>query len=637
MSAEHEALGNPNLTVAIALAAGIMAQSVAHHLRIPGIVLLLATGVLLGPDVANVVHPATLGTGLNTLVGFTVAVILFEGGMALDIPRLRQASAPIQRLVTVGALLTFVAASAACMLIMGLSLKLSLLFGSLVVVTGPTVVTPLLKRLRATRNVSTVLEAEGVLIDPVGAFMALFALEVVLAPEMSNIAIGLYHVLLRIGIGGAFGLVGAFLISRMLKWEHLIPEGLENVFTLAMVLVIFQGADAIVHESGIAAVTIAGMAVRHWGAHSIEELAEFKEQLTVLGIGMLFVLLAADVRLSEVQALGSNGLALVVALILVVRPLTVALSTWGTSLSWREKAFISWIGPRGIVAAAVASLFAVRLDAAGIEGGSQLRALVFLVIAVTVVVAGLTGGLAAQVLGVRRPSNAGWVILGAHPLGRLLARLLSAGGQDTILIDVNHEHCRAAEREGLRVLHGNGLREQTLGQTGIECRRGAIAITANEEVNLLFAHKVREEARPEILTLAYGGSDTGVTSDMIRKAHATIFAGQEFELENWSSRFETGLARVERRRLKKTPKDSPGRNPTNLSANGHALPLLVNRGGDVFPMTDQTVLHTGDEVTFLLHEEYGSIAGAQLTELGWVLPAVDETVDAEQFEPTQEA
>ncbi len=450
-------LDDPALTVALALAAGMLGQSLARHLRIPGIVVLLAGGVLLGPDVLGLVRPRTLGPALASLVGFAVAVVLFEGGMNLDLKRLRREARSIRQMVTVGSVVTALGGAATARLLLGWSPKLSLLFGTLVIVTGPTVITPLLRRIRVQANVSTVLEAEAVFGDAIGALIAVVALEVALAPSGSLLVAGAWGLASRLSVGLVAGVIGGWVIGALLR-SGWVPEGLENVFTLALVLALYQATNALQPESGIVAVILAGLIVGNLHAPALSALKDFKEQLTILFIGMLFVLLAADVRLSEVVHLGWPGVATVLALMFVVRPANVLAGTWGAGLGWREKAFMTWMSPRGIVAAAVSSHFATALTAAGLPGGSDLRALVFLVIAVTVVVQGLSGGAVAGLLRLRREIT-GFAILGANGLGRAYGELLREAGQEAIFLDSNLDACRAARAAGFRALHGSALAE----------------------------------------------------------------------------------------------------------------------------------------------------------------------------------
>lgn len=398
---------DPALTVALALAAGIVAQAAARHLRVPGIVLLLAAGVLLGPDVLGLVRPSSLGDNLHMVVGMAVAVVLFEGALNLQLERLREEAAVIRRLITWGVLVTAACAAMLAHWVMGWSWQLAVLFGTLVTVTGPTVITPLLRRIRVTRSVHTIAEAEGVLIDPIGAIVAVVALEVVLETTLGGAALDLLGVPYRLGIGGVVGIAGGFFIAVLLRREDWVPEGLENVFTLALVLALYEVSDAIAHETGLLAVVVAGFVVGNMETRVQKELMEFKEQLTVLLIGLLFVLLSADVRVASVAELGWPGVLTVLGLMLVVRPLDVGVCTLGSELDVREKTFLSWLAPRGIVAAAVSSLFARRLAEAGVEGGEALVALVFLVIAATVLVQGGTVGLVAERLGLRRPGDEG--------------------------------------------------------------------------------------------------------------------------------------------------------------------------------------------------------------------------------------
>ena len=477
---------NPSLTVALAMAAGIGAQALAQKLRLPGIVVLLFAGVLLGPDVLHFVEPSSLGHGLQLLVGFAVAIILFEGGMALNIRRLLAARKPVRRLVTVGALVTAVGGTFAARWGMQWNWTSSILFGTLVIVTGPTVITPLLRRLKVEHRVATVLEAEGVLIDAVGAITAAVAVEVALAPTQSSLTAAFINAAGGLSGGVALGLLAGLLLVFILKRDFL-PEGLENVFTLGFVLLLFQFSNTLVHESGIAAVTAAGIVVGR--SEVSRDLHEFKEQLTALVIGMLFVLLAADVRLVDVTALGWPGLSTVLVLMFIVRPLNVVVSTWGSDLKWKQRLFISWIGPRGIIAAAVASLFAVKLGEGGLAGGRELQALVFLTIAASVLSAGLTGGLVASILGLRRRSNDGWIIVGAHALSRTMAKLLADANGRAILIESEATATQRAEAEGLRVIFGNALEDRTLLRAEIETRAGVIASLPSEEFNLLFAKK----------------------------------------------------------------------------------------------------------------------------------------------------
>lgn len=613
-------LNDPALTFTIALAAGITVQSTARHLEVPGIILLLLVGALLGPDVANVVRPDTLGGALDILVGLSVAVILFEGGLSLSVSRLRGEAQAIRLLITVGAAVTAVGSAVAAAWFMGWPRPIALTFGTLVVVTGPTVITPLLRRVRVKKNVSTILEAEGVLIDPIGAILAVVALEWALAETTGMAARGLLGFPSRVLVGASVGLVGGGLLALTLRLRRLIPEELESVFTLSLVLLLYQLSNAIQHESGVMEAAVAGLVVGNVGPPVSRELREFKEQMTVLLVGLLFVLLAADVRLSSVTSLGWGALAVVFALMLIIRPVAVALSTWGSGLSWRERAFIGWIGPRGIVAAAVASVFAGRLVTAGYPAGEEFRALVFLVIAVTVVVQGVTSGPAASLLGVRRRSNEGHVIVGANPLGRALAHILVDNGEEVVLIDSNHAEVEAASRAGFTAIHGNAAEEEVLERADVEGRSTFTALTGNESANLLLARTAKEEYRvPEALAALEAGGDIG-SPDPARMGRVDTLAGTPFDVLDWIHAFRYRQAEVRHWRLRASASNSGIR----LSGDWPALPLALIRPGATVPIGAMTQIKPGDVVAFAVRLD---LAGAE------ALPPGDwEQVDAPRAE-----
>ena len=406
-------MNDPAFTIALALAIGMIAQSLARHIRIPGIVLLLAAGVLTGPDGLNIIRPETLGEALPIIVGFAVAVILFEGGMNLRFKRLKKIGRTIRNLISIGAFITAIGGTFSAKLFLGWNWNTSILFGLLVIVTGPTVISPLLRRIKLQSSVANLLEAEGILLDAIGAIIAVVALEVVISPSGLTFFASPFIILGRLFVGGLIGIIGGFVMAWLLGIRNLVPEGLENVFTLSLVFALFQISNALSHESGIVAVTIAGMVVGNRKTIIRRELMEFKEQMTVMLIGMLFVLLAADVRVADVLALGKGGLYTVVALVFFIRPLNIVFGTMNSDLSFKQKMLLAWLAPRGIVAAAVASYFAIELEKNGIDG-AQLRAMVFLLIAVTVLSAGLTGSFVANLLGLKRKSDQGWIILGAN-------------------------------------------------------------------------------------------------------------------------------------------------------------------------------------------------------------------------------
>ncbi len=613
-------IDDPALTTALALGVGIVVQAIARHLRIPGIVLLLGAGVLLGPDFLGIVVPDSLGPALQTLVGFAVAIILFEGGMNLDVRRLRREARVIRQLVTLGALVTAVGGALCARLILGWAWIPSILFGTLVIVTGPTVITPLLRRIRVNRKLATVLEAEGVLVDAVGAVIAVVALEVAIGPPESAMAFAAWDLLLRLGFGTAVGVVGGLVIAWLLRIKHAIPEGLENVFALGLALVVFQLSHAFVHESGIVAAVVAGLVVGNVKTRALGDLKEFKEQLTIMMIGMLFVLLAADVRIAEVQSLGWAGVWTVAALMLVVRPLNVLVGTYGSDLTAREKAFLCWMGPRGIVAAAVASLFAQELGGEGIEIGQELRAMVFMVIAVTVLVQGVLGGLVARLLGVRRPSNNGYVILGANEVGLLLGRLFSQAGQEVVFLEANPDKCQKAEAEGFRVLFGTGFAETVLLRAELDERAGCVAVTPNEEVNLLFARRAREFSRIKRVWVALRRGHLSVTKRMVQQAGASVLFVEPRNVELWALRLERKIATVERwRRMESAAPTPDERKELFEELRGTLLPVAVRRGARVIPVDDQLTLRKKDELCAVVLDDRRDTAHDWLRATGWEL------------------
>jgi NhaP-type Na+/H+ or K+/H+ antiporter len=530
-------------------------------------------------------------------------------------------------MITIGGAVTAAGGMLTVRWLFGWDWRTSILFGTLVMVTGPTVINPLLRRFKVKRNVSVVLEAEGVLLDAVGAVVAMVALEIALSHKAGPLATAVMLVT-RLGFGTLFGFFGGLLLVVLLKRRNVVPEGMENVFTLCLILAMFQGANALLAESGIVAVTVAGIVFGNFQTHIQRDLAEFKEALTVMLIGLLFILLAADVRLAEVYALGLPGIIAVLVLIFIVRPLNVMVGTFGTKLSWRERCFIGWIGPRGIVAAAVASLFAVQLNTYGIAGGNELRALVFMVITVTVLSAGLTGGLVAKILGLRRPSNSGWVILGANELARATAKILLENNEEVVCIDANPDVCQAAEQDCTQVIFGNGLKTHNLLRAEIDTRAGALAITGNEEVNLLFVQKVKEETKLLNIFMALQDQYERVTLDMVHEAGAQVMFGSSRDVEFWAACIRKGQVNLERWQVQETDlpadKQANGAPGDPLLSDNSGIPLTLQRNGRQFPVTDSTRFRNGDEIAYIVLVEHAEKVQKHLQALGWQRITADE-------------
>ena len=591
-------MDNPALTLGLAMALGMLSQVIARKFHLPGIVVLLAAGVLFGPDGFNWILPESLGPALHIIVGFAVAVILFEGGMNLRISRIKREESAIRGLITIGALITLVGGTLSTLVFLGWDFRTSILFGTLIIVTGPTVISPLLKRVRIHHGVSTVLEAEGILLDAIGAIVAVVALEVALSPSGLSLIKGVFHIISRLAVGAVLGIIGGGLLTLLFRIRRLVPEGLENVFILSWVFALFQISNTVSPESGIAAVTVAGMTIGNSNTYIHRELLEFKEQLTVLMIGMLFILLAADVRITDIQLLGLKGVLTVLFLMIVIRPLSVFSSTVNTDLDTRHKLLLSWIAPRGIVAAAVASLFAFEMNQHGYDG-TQLRALVFLLITMTVLSAGLTGGWVSSMLNLRRKSESGWIILGAHEVARLLARLLKQGGNEVICIDEDPNACRLAENEGIKVFYGNALEDRTLQRAEPDIRKGIIALSGNEEVNFIFSQRAKHLGKEMIILTGIKQKDEGITSKMVSDSGGRIPFGRPVDIDLWSTWIRKGYTKYSSYKMDENL-DFKLSDPTMI---GLILPIVSGRLGSLIPVDDHLNIKKGDFVTFLINTQ----------------------------------
>jgi len=617
---------HPALTLVLALAVGIFAQSVSRHLRIPGIVLLLLAGACLGPDGLDWIDPRSLGEGLVAVVELAVAVILFEGGLNLEISRLRREQTPIRRLVTWGALITLVGGALAARWCLDWPWMRSFVFGGLVVVTGPTVVGPLVRGLRLRPRVATVLEAEGVLIDPIGAILAVLLLGIALE-SIDSIWAAPMLLATSLGFGAIAGLLAGFALARLLRVRNLVPEGYENIFALAYVLLLYQGCDEIVAHSGILAVTAAGVVVGNLRTRVDRNLREFKDQLTVLLIGLLFVLLAADVRFEDILALGWRGVAVVALLVLVVRPLNVGLSTLGSELTFRERLFVSWIAPRGIVAAAVASVTATALESQSLPGGPELRAMVFLCIAGTVILAGLTGSWMATLLQVRLPGRETVAILGAQGLGLELAIQLRNAGIPVIFLDANPSNCRRAEEAGFQVVYGDALQERTLQRARFENVGSAIGLTPNQMLNSVFASHAREQFGVPRGYVAAVDPGVGLAPALLERERVVVLFDGPHDVEQWDVRARHAGLEVEHWVYGGKPE--PDANAEEAAApipkvDEQLVILSIQRGKKVMPMHAGLSLAVGDVAAVAIHRGERESAEKILAAWGWTPAEPDE-------------
>lgn len=486
---------NPALSIALILALGAAAQWLAWRMRLPAILPLLVTGFVVGPVLGLLDPEALLGEQLlHPTVSLAVGLILFEGGLTLRIPELREVRGVVVRLVTVGAAITWVLGALAAHWIVGLPWAIAALFGALIIVTGPTVIGPLLRIVRPSANVGNVLKWEGILIDAIGAMAAVLAFEVVI---LENRGQALPQVLLLftefILVGSLVGIVAGVLLAYLLR-RRLLPDYLVNLSALAFVFGAFALSNSLAAESGLLATVLMGVIVTNLRVPNIHSLLTFKEDLTVLFISLLFIVLAANIELEAfLSVLVWPSFALLLVVMLLIRPLNVFVSAIGSPLKLKEKLYLSWIAPRGIVAAAVSSLFASRLVAAGFPGSEALVPLVFMVIVGTVLLNSLTARRLGTLLGIADPNPDGFLILGAHPFARRIATFLQDEGLPVMLADTNWANVAAARVEGLPAYYGSLLSDQADDEIRLGGIGRLLALTSNDEANALTALKYARE------------------------------------------------------------------------------------------------------------------------------------------------
>ncbi len=590
------------LQIILTVIAGIGAQVLAEFLKAPGIVFLLLFGILLGPSVLGFLYPDRLGVGLDVMVPLLVAIILFEGGFNLELRDLGRVSGSLRNLVTIGTLITLLGGGMAAHWLSEFPWAIAFLYASLVVVTGPTVINPLLKQVKVDRRVATLLEGEGVLIDPVGAILAVVVLNILLNGNTEPLTVA-GSLVIRLGIGGGIGVAGGWLMGQLLKRAQFLSDDLKTLMVLAGLWGLFGAAQMIQSESGLMATVAAGIVLRASSVPEERLLKRFKGQLSILAVSVLFILLAADLSIPGVFALGWGGVFTVLALMFIVRPLNIWICTWNSGLNWRQKLFLCWIAPRGIVSASVASLFAILLTQRGINGGDSIKALVFLTIIMTVFLQALTAQGMANLLQVNSKAATGAVIAGCNPLSVLIARLLVEKGESVVLIDTSPDAREQAEREKLPVFISSALDADVLERAGLASKGTFLAITTNGEVNVVLAQRVIEEFGPPRVLAVFPREPQANTPT---KANTTTKVTQafmtQFSVKTWNQYIMDGSVKLGETVFAEETLEAQQTQIKTLMQEGTVVPLLVERNGQCQIVAVEETWLPGDRLYYLLHD-----------------------------------
>lgn len=509
------------------LGLGILAQWLAWRCKLPSILLLLLFGFIAGQLFGVSIDtylPGTAGESvILSLVGLCVAVILFEGGLTLKFSELKGSATPVLRLCTIGVAVSFALITAFGIYIMGWNWRVAAILGSILVVTGPTVIAPLLRHIKPTRKMSSIVKWEGIVVDPIGAIMAVLAFQAALAGDVEEAKV---IILYSLGITLLVGVVMAFLLAKLIELllsKHLIPDFLHSVFLLAIVAVAFSSSNAIQKESGLLTVTVLGIALANQKSVSVKHILEFKETLRTLIISILFIVLSGRMEASSLQSALLPGLALLAVLIIVVRPASIFIANiFSKQVNTQEKVFLSALAPRGIVAAAVTAIFALELKHAAhhvdgfpheiIEQANLMVPTVFIVIVGTVTFYGLLASPLANKLGIASRNPRGILFAGADGWIRKLAKSLMDDGHEVLLLDTNYSNIAAATMDGIPAKRANILSEYVEEELDFAGLGQLVTGTHNDEVNSLAANE---------FTHIFGSAEVWQVAPLDDNAHHT--------------------------------------------------------------------------------------------------------------------
>ncbi len=477
---------------------GILAQWVAWRFKIPAILPLILIGLLVGPiatlytaDGSKFIEPVWNGEeglfpgeSLYYFVSLAIGVILFEGGLTLKRGEILNVSSVIVKLISIAVIITFIGAGVAVHFIFQLSWKISLLFSALIIVTGPTVITPILRNIPLKRDISAILKWEGILIDPIGALFAVLVFEFINAKagaEYTSIALKDFGKVILFGF--SFGFTFAHSLIYLVK-NKLVPHFLLNVVTLASVLGVFVLADTFAHESGLLAVVVMGIIMGNTNLPNFKDLLYFKESLSVLLISILFILLAANINYEDLLLVYNlKTLYLFLIIVFIIRPAGVLLSSINSNLKLNEKLFISWVGPRGIVAAGIASLFGIRLANKGVPDAEYITPLVFMIVLGTVLFNATTARLFAKLVGVFLKHSDGILIVGSSSFSRIIAKYLSENDRHVVVVDNNQNNVEEAKKMGLTAFVADIFSDDLQDNLELSDIGYLMALTGNTTIN----------------------------------------------------------------------------------------------------------------------------------------------------------
>lgn len=528
-----------SVQIAMLVIAAVGATWLASRLRLPSILLLMAIGLLAGPGFGLIDPDALFGDTLTPAVSLAVGIILFEGGLSLRLREIEGQHRVIWLLVTVGVLITWAVGTGAAILFTDLGTGAAFLLGSILVVSGPTVVGPILRSVRPSRTVSSILKWESIFIDGIGAMVAVLTFDIVLVGFANESPLSIAgEVLSFVAVGIAVGGLAALLAIVPLR-RHWVPEQLLSLFGIAVALLAFITSNLVVHESGLLATTVLGLILANHRPIRTEQIVRFSEVLRVLLIGILFIVLTARLTRDDLSMLGLGAIGLIIALVIVARPLAVAVSTWGSGMSMQARRLLAGVAPRGIVAASIASVFALELDDAGYVGAEELVPLTFAVIMATVIIYGVGAGPLARKLGLAESHQQGVLIVGAGVVEQAVARALRDAGVAVVLATTNRADEYEARMDGFRTFYGNILTEDVDLELELSGIGRLLALTPNDEVNTLACQLFAEVfGGSETYQLSSGSLPAGIETS--RMGGRQLF-GRKLDYDRLRKGFESGM------------------------------------------------------------------------------------------------